>query len=206
MHITIGRRTRITALGAGLITAAALALATAGPAAADTADTGGTAVLTMPRTYFAGIASHGITLIAGAPATSSYNAGPSTKKSNIADTFTVTGGNGEVSNFYGIVDLGGAIVAIGQKGATATITNLELNFFNGTLTGEINGSTKQVVIADVGGDLSTSTGTGTETFTATALTTAPAGAKALNTALNTTAFTSGKDLGAFTTTFDVTIS
>ena len=48
----------------------------------------------------------------------------------------VTGGNGEVSNFYGILDLGGSLnVVNAATGKTVAITGLELNFFTGALTG-----------------------------------------------------------------------
>src|SRR5438309_1319200 len=113
MHVTIGRRTRLGALGAGLITATAIALAAAsGPALADTADTGGTASLIVPRALAVGLAKGGIITLPGAPATSTYTAGTNNLNSLVAYTFTVTGGNGEVSNFFGTVDLGGTLVLI----------------------------------------------------------------------------------------------
>lgn len=125
-------------------------------------------------------------------------------------TFSVTGGNGEVSTYYGTIDLGGTLVVINAKtGKTVTVANLELNYFTGAITGHINGSTTSTTIANLGGDLSQSTSAGPpafETFTADQLLVAAKGARALNTAPSTTAFARGSSLGTFTTTYDVTIS
>ncbi len=207
MHIAFGRRTRLTAVGAGLITAAAVAVSSAAPAVADTTDTGGTATISIPRANLVLLAKSGIILLPGSPATSSYAAGTGKLNSIDAFTYSVTGGTGEVSNFTGVVNLGGTLVVISAAHSKiATISNLELNFFNGTLKGDINGATRETPVAYVGGSLSTSTGTGTETFSASELISSAAGAKALNTALGTTAFVKGVDLGSFTTTFDVTVS
>lgn len=207
MHIAFGRRARLTALGAGLITATAVALSSAAPALATTADTGGTATISIPRADLVLLAKAGIILLPGSPATASYTAGTGKFNSIDANTFTVTGGNGEVSNFTGVVSLGGTLVIINAAHSQiVTISNLEFNFFNGTLKGHINGATHGTPLAYVGGSLSTSTGTGTETFSASELISSAAGAKALNTALGTTAFVKGINLGSFTTTFDVTIT
>lgn len=204
MHISIGHRTRLTALGAGLISAAAIAVSSAGPAVADTTDTGGSAALSVPRTVVVGLAKSTIIMLPGSPASATYGAG--------AETFSmpVTGGTGEVSNFTGIVDLGGKLVVINTKGGhTATITDVELNLFTGALTGVLPGSTSHTPLGYLSGDLSTSTDPGppaTETVSASEVDMSGKLASALNTALNTKAFVKGTDLGAFTATFDVTIT
>jgi hypothetical protein len=207
MHITFGRRARLAVLGAGLITAAAAALSSSAAAFADTADTGGSATVTIPRSVIVGLAKHGVIALAGAPASASYTAGTSNFSSTDAYTFTVTGGTGEISNFSGIVDLGGAITLINAAHSqTVTISGLRLNFFTGALTGQIGTSTTQTTLAWIGGSLASSTGTGTETFSASQLAIATKGATALNAALGVRAFTHGTSLGAFATTYDVTIT
>ena len=204
MHISIGRRTRLTALGAGLISAAAIAFSAAGSAAADTADTGGTAALSMPRATVVGWAKSTVIVLPGSPASAGY--------ANGAETFTmpVTGGTGEVSNFSGIVDLGGKLIVINTKGGhTVNITDLELNFFTGALTGVLPGGTAHVALGYLNGDLSTSTDPGppaTETVSSTEVDMSAKLASMLNTALSTTAFTKGANMGAFTATFEVTIT
>jgi len=204
MHISIGRRARLTALGAGLISAAAFALSAAGPAAADTTDTGGTAALSIPRAALVGMGKSTVIMLPGSPGTASYAAG--------AETFTmpVTGGTGEVKNFSGIVDLGGMLVVINTKsGHTVNISDIELNFFTGALTGVLPGSTAHTALAYLSGDLSTSSDAGppaTETISSSEVDMSAKLASALNKALGTTAFVKGTNMGAFTTTFDVTVT
>src|SRR5690242_12171373 len=204
MHIRIGRRSRLTALGAGMIAAAAFAVASAGPALADTVDTGGTAALSVPRAVVVGLAKSTIIMLPGSPGSASYGAG--------TETFSmpVTGGTGEVSNFSGIVDLGGTLVFINsQSGKTVNISDIELNFFTGALTGVLPGSTAHTALAYLFGDMSTSSDPGppaTETISCTEVDMSAKLASALNAALNTKAFVRGTNMGAFTSTFDVTIT
>lgn len=206
MHITFGRKSRLTALGAGLITAAAVAVSASGPALADTADTGGTAALSVPVAVVAGLANANIVMLPGTPASSSFDpvAGTDTV------TMPVTGGNGEVSNFFGSVRFGGSWVLINAKaGKTVTITSLRLNFFTGAITGVFPGATTHTALGYFGGNMSTSSDPGppaTETFSADEVHLSGKAAKALNTGLATRVFKRGTDIGAFTTTFDVTVS
>jgi hypothetical protein len=204
MHISIGRRARLTALGAGLISAAAFALSAAGPAAADTTDTGGTAALSVPRGAVVGLAKSTVIMLPGSPGSATYTGG--------AETFTmpVTGGTGEVSNFSGIVNLGGKLVVINTKaGHTVNIMNLQLNLFTGALTGVLPSSTAHTALAYLNGNLSTSSDPGppaTETISSSEVDMSAKLASALNKALATKAFVRGTNMGAFTVTFDVTVS
>jgi len=204
MHITFGRKSRLTALGAGLVTAAAVAVSASGPALADTVDTGGTASLSVPRAIVVGLAKSTIITMAGSPASASFLKGFDTM------TMPVTGGNGEVSNFFGMVELGGSLFVINAKaGKTVKITGLEVNFFTGALTGVFPGQTQHTPLGFFNGNMSTSSDPGppaTETFSADEVDLSARAAKALNTALNTTVFVRGANIGAFTTTFDVTVS
>ena len=69
----------------------------------------------------------------------------------------VTGGNGEVGNFFGTVELGGSLFVINAKaGKTVKITGLELNFFTGALTGVFPGADPAHATGYFGGDMSTS--------------------------------------------------
>jgi hypothetical protein len=206
MRVTFGRRSRLVTLGAGLITAAALAVSASGPALADTADTGGSGTLSVPVAVVAGLAHANIVVLPGTPATSSFD--PVAGTDSI--TMPVTGGNGEVSNFFGKVEYGGSMVFInGATGKTAVITGIDLNFFTGALTGVLPGNSKHTALAYVRGDMSTSTSAGppaTETFTTDELDLSAKAAGALNTDLGTKAFIKGTIIGGFTTTYDVTIT
>ena len=205
MHISFGRKSRLVTLGAGIAAAAAIALSASGPALADTADTGGTATLSVPKATVDAWARTNVLLLAGAPATSSFAAGQSSY------TLNVTGGNGEVSNFTGILQLGGGkLVFLNDKtGRTVVVTGVQLNFFNGSIQGIMPGSTKEMALAFLSGDMSTSSNPGppaTETFSCDQVVLGATAAKALDTALNTTGFSRGMSLGGLTTTFDVTIT
>jgi hypothetical protein len=182
----------------------AVAVSSSGPALADTADTGGTATISMTGSFLTGLAKSNVVVLPGTPTTSSY--------ANGLDAYTVpvTGGNGEVSTFFGTVDLGGSLVLInGASGKTVTITNLELNLFTGALTGAFAGGTHQTALAYLTGDISTSSSAGppaTETLSADEIHLSLKAAAALNTSLATTVFKRGTNIGTFTTTFDVTIT
>src|SRR6266851_3341677 len=191
MPITFGRKSRLTALGAGLITAAAVAFSAAGPALADTADTGGTGALSVPTAVVVGLAHANIVMLPGNPANSSFDA------TTGADTVTmpVTGGN--------------LVFINGKTGKTMIITGIQLNFFTGAISGVLPGGTRHTALAFVNGNMSTSSDPGppaTETFTTDEVDLSAGAAKALNTGLATTVFKGGITIGGFTTTFDVTVT
>lgn len=206
MQINFGRKSRLTALGVGLTAAAALAISSSGPALADTTDTGGTATIGLSRAFIVGAAKSNVIILPETPVTSSYDSTAS------SDAFTgpVTGGDGEVSVFFGNVQLGGSLVLINAaSGKTVTITGLDLNLFTGALTGILPGGTSQTALAYIGGDISTGSDPGppaTETLSADELALSGKAARALNTGLSTTSFKRGTNIGSFTTTFDVTVT
>jgi hypothetical protein len=207
MHISIGRRSRLTALGAGLITASAIAVSASGPALADTADTGGSASLAVPVAVVAGLANANIVMLPGTPATSTFDPTAGT------DTVTnpVTGGNAELRNFTGILKLGGSLVVIDARtGKSVNITGLQVNLFTGAFQGVLPGNTTVTSLAYLNGVMSTSSDPGppaTETLTCSALSLSTKAATALNTDLGVTrVFRHGINIGSFTTTFDVTVT
>ena len=213
MHLTIGRTPRLAALGVVLITAAAVSISSSGSALADTADTGGTATISLTGAFLVHLAKSNVLVLPGAPATSSFTSGLATNRfarGHDGYTLPVIGGDGEVNIFTGRVDFGGTLVLVNAKaGRTVTITKVKLNFFNGALTGILPGSTKATPLAFFGGNMSTDTSAGppaTESFRAGQVRLSGPAAKALNADLDTTAFTKGTDIGAFATTFDVTLT
>jgi hypothetical protein len=212
---SFGRWTRLAALGAGVATAAAIAFTSAGSALADPTDGTGTATITLNTKFLAHLATWGITVIPESPATSSDTGGYD------AFTFTVTGGNGSDTNFSGDVNLGGALTLIdGLTKKNVQFTNLQLDYFDGVITGTPAGTTKTIWIADIAGSLATSNATGSESFSASNLTLDPQGAKYLNTTLKSTsvgkknhktytAFTPGTTTSgkhAFAITYAITIT
>jgi hypothetical protein len=215
MSIAIGRWTRLAALGAGLATAAAIAVSASGPALADPVDGTGTATITFNTKFLSHLAQWGIIVIPETPASSSDNGGYD------AFTLPVTGGNGSDTNFSGDVNLGGGLTFIDATTGTAVhFTSLELDYYDGVITGVPEGTTQTIWIADIAGNLSTTNATGSQTFKASQLTLDPQGASYLNTTLKSTttgprnhktytAFTAGTDTAgqrAFAITYAVTIS
>ena len=201
MRRTFGRGSRLAVLGAGVATAAALALSSAGPALADTTDTGGTATITFSLQYLEHLTRAGILVLPGAPASGSYATG------FYNATLNVTGGNAEVTNFFGALKIGGGKLRIvnADNGKFVVLAGFSFNFNDGTLSAKPVGSTTRVILADIGGNLSSGE-SGTppdviENFACDQLPVDPAGAKFLDAALGTKAFTAGADLGGFTTTF-----
>jgi hypothetical protein len=211
---SFGRWTRLAALGAGVATAAAIAFASAGSALADPVDGTGTATITFNTKFLSHLAKWGIYVLPESPATSSDTGGYD------AYTFTVTSGNGTDTNFTGDVDLGGRLTLIdGITGQAVHFTNLQLDYFDGVITGVPEGTTTTIWIADIAGNLATSNASGSETFSASNLTLDPQGTSYLNTALKSTstgkkgktysAFTPGTTTSgknAFTITYAVTIT
>lgn len=214
MPITIGRWSRLAALGVGLATAAAVAISGASPALAGTADGTGTATITLSTTFLTHLAKHGIVVIAESPATSSDTSGAD------AFTFPVTGGNGTNTNFTGSVTLGGALTFIdGSTGQTVQLTSLALNYFTGDLTAIPAGTTKTINVADLAGTLTTDNQAGpptTETTSSSQLDLDNWGATYLNNHLKADLhhtpgpFVTGHNVGihatAFTATYDATYS
>jgi len=204
MHVTVGRRSRLAALGACLIAAGAVSISASGTARADTTDTGGTASVSLTRSFLLGLARSNVIILPGSPTTSSYASDLD------AYTLPVTGGDGEVSIFFGQVHFGGTLTFVNAKARKAvTITKVRLNFFTGALTGDLPGSAGQTALAYFGGDESTSSQPGppaTESFSASQLNLSGKAAKALNSDLHTTVFVKGTNIGTFTTTFDVSVS
>jgi hypothetical protein len=212
---SFGRWTRLAALSAGVAAAAAIAFTSAGSALADPSDGTGTATITFNTKFLSHLAKWGIYLLPENPATSSDTGGYD------AFTFTVTGGNGSDTNFTGNVSLGGRLTLIdGITGKAVHFTSLQLDYFDGVITGTPEGTTTPIWIADIAGSLATSNNTGTETFSASNLTLDPQGARYLNTTLHSTstgkkngktytAFTPGTTTSgknAFTITYAITIT
>src|SRR5271166_2998317 len=162
MRITMGRWSRVAALGAGVATAIAVATSAAGPALAGTTDTGGTASVSLSNPYVLSLAKAGVVVFAAGTATENWSG--NSANYNLA----VTGGTGEIANFYGFVNLGGKLrVANAQNGKAVTLAGLSFSFDTGVLSAKPIGSKTRVAIADIGGNLSTDSEAGpppTESF------------------------------------------
>ena len=205
MHITFGRRSRLTALGAGLITAAALAVSSAGPALADTADTGGSASLAIPDTFLVGLAKSAIIVLPESPVTSSDATG--------ADTYTLPGHRRQRRGQQLLRHPRPRRQHQGRRRRDPQVrrhhrhrAELLHRRPHRHLPGR-RPSTPPWPTSTATCPQSSSAGPpATETFSCDELDLSAKAATALNTGLGTKAFKRGTSVGAFTTTFDVTIS
>jgi len=186
--------------GAGV---AALVIGSAGVASADTVVTGGTTTISVPAATAAAAVRAGIVATLTDPATATYNQ----QTSAIDAAFPVTGGTADVKTFTGTLEHGGSVVfANYNKNKKVTITNLTLDFVTNQISGVLSGSTTPVTLFDLGGQGSSSVSGQTQTYSASEFDVDPGGATALDTALKTSYFTAGQNLGSFTTTFTQTVT
>ena len=175
-----------TAIGAS----ASASVATATPAS-------GTVVVAESNAFLQNLAQAGIVVIPLPTATASYN---STTGASV--TFPVTGGTGDISNFFGDIQLGGGLLVIDAKThKSVCLHQVAFSIDNYALTAVPDGSTTPVSLLDVGDNATSSlSGVLPETLTSDA-DVDPAGAQFLNTALNTTAVTANAVAGSFNITF-----
>jgi hypothetical protein len=163
----------------------------AAPAAFAQSDTSGTVTVTVPLSYIAQLAKAGVAVY---PTPLSELSVDKTNQTATI-TFTVTGGNGDVSVFFGQVDLSGSLVAVDANGRKVTVGSLDLNLSNGVIEGIPAGSSTPVPLLDLNGSIQNSVNGTSETYSASELDVDPAGAAFLNSALHSTAFTAGQNTG-----------
>jgi hypothetical protein len=187
-----------------------LGIFAAAPAFAQTiTDTGGTAAVTEPYSYIAQLAKQGVAEVPVGKGITVTN-DPTTQ--TVTTTFTVTGGNADTSTLSGALNVGGTLViahvAKGQKPRVVVLTDLAVSLDAVAIVATPKGSTTQVPLLDIGGDVTFggSPSTGTETLTSDDLTVDPAGAAYLNKALHTTAFVAGETAGTLSATWTLTES
>jgi hypothetical protein len=186
--------------GLGAATAVVLMLgAGAGPAMAGTADTGGTAAITLWGPVVSGLAKAGIAVLPGPSGTATDIGG----RERV--TLPVVGGNADYVTATGQLDLGSSLVFIdGATGKTATLRQLRFSYGSAKINGVPAGHARISLVA-AGGALSATTNPGppvSQSFRASALLLTPAGASYLDKELHTKYFRAGRDIGEFAATYD----
>jgi hypothetical protein len=187
------------------IAAGAAAAAPAADAQTVNIDTSGTVTVTVPLSYIAQLADAGVVEFPVPLSELSV----STSNETATVTFNVTGGDADVSVFYGSLDLSGSVDVADANGNLLTLTGLQLNVNTGQILGTPSGSSTQVPLLDLAGNVvSTSTpsstaGTSSDTYTSSELTIDPAGASYLDSALGTSAFQAGQNVGSLAASWTV---
>jgi hypothetical protein len=170
----------------------------AAPAAFAASDTGGTVKVTVPFSYIVQLAKAGV--IAFPVPASELSVDKTNQTATV--TFTVTGGDGDTSTLSGQVNLSGTVVVAAhgrvkehEEARRVILGSLDLNVLNGDIEGTPAGSSTPVALLDAAGAVSFSSGA-PETYDATGLTVDPAGAAYLNSALHSSAFVAGQNVGS----------
>ena len=196
------RRTLYRFLAVPVVAAGVLAgVAVAAPSAFASTDTGGTVTVTVPLSYLKQLASAGVVAF---PVPLSEASVDKTNQTATV-TFTVTGGNGDVRTFFGSVDLSGQLEIADANGQDVTFGNLVLNLRSGDIEGTPTGSTTPVSLLKLAGNVTFTPGATSQSINATELTVESAGASYLDSALGTSAFTAGQNVGSMAATWDFSV-
>jgi hypothetical protein len=190
--------------GAGLATVAAaatgiaLAAGASAPALAGTADTGGTATITIAPGALESLAKAGIVVLPGGTGTATDVRG------NEKLTFQVAGGDASYLTTSGTLDLTGTLVVLdGATRRSVTVTKLSFSYDTGDIAGVVG--RRSLALGSLGGVETGSESAGppvTETFSASADYLTGAAGRYLDKTLHSTAFKKGSwNLGGFVTTY-----
>lgn len=188
MRRSLARFLALPVVSLGIAAGAAMSA----PAASASTDTGGNASITTPLSYIDQLAEAGVTGCTVSPASVSVD---TTNKTATA-SFPVTGGNADLRTFFGTLDLGGGIVVKDRYGRVS-LGNLQFNVRSAKITATPAGSSTPVTLLDVAGQVTVAPGTTNQSYSSTALNIDAAGAAYLDSALHTSAFTAGQDVGSF---------
>ncbi len=199
MRKKVARAAGLIGLAAGLL---ALAGGASGRAFASTTDTGGTVTIAIRHYTLAGLARAGIVVLPGDSGTASYASGHEVL------SYPVTGGDASFIGTAGTLDLAGSVqFTDGATGRSVTLTDLTFSYGTGYISGAAG--TARVVLGQIGGAENGQASAGppaTQTFSASAVFTTLGGASYLDTALHTSYFKAGQDLGGFAAAYDVQTS
>jgi hypothetical protein len=200
------RRSLARVLAAPVVAVGAVAgFAVAAPSASAQSaniDTGGTVSITVPLSFVEQLAKAGIVEFPVPLSDLSVN----TSNKTATATFTVTGGDADVSIFYGSLDLSGSVDVGDVNGNLLTLGGLQLDVLNGQLDATPAGSSTPVVLLDLEANTSgvtPGTGSTTDVYDSSDLVIDSAGAAYLDSALDTSAFQAGQQVGTLSSTWTV---
>lgn len=188
---------RAIALPVAAVSALGLSIVSAGAAQAVTSITGGTVTLTVNASFIAQLAKSGVVLLPTDYASLTYN----TSAQTVAITYDATGGDANLTEFAGSVDYSGGVLGFSLNGHAVDLNTLSFDLGNAQFDGATSTSDGDVPLVDLSGSLAGNINGVTQTFFSTDLVVDPAGAALLDSALHTTAFYGGQDVGSFTTTW-----
>jgi hypothetical protein len=186
---------RAIALPVAALSAVALTGIVAGTANA-AAVTGGSVTLNVNDSFLAALAKHGV-IVAPHQAASVTHA-----NGQVSVTFAATGGDANVSTFSGTISTSGSLCIRDVKtGKGANLSALLFDLTDAQWDGQPSAAVGEEPLVDLAGTQSTTINGTTQTYVASDLTLDAAGATYLDSALHTSAFVSGTDIGSFSATW-----
>lgn len=202
---SLARFLAVPVAAAGIVAGAAFAAPVA-HAQTVNIDTSGTVAVTVPLSYIEQLAKAGIVEFPVPLSELSV----STSSQTATVTFNVTGGDADVSVFYGSLDLSGSVDIADANGNLLTLSGLQLNVATGQVEATPAGSSTPVVLLDLGGSVgfsstvsSTNSNAYADIYNSSELTVDSAGAAYLDSALHTKAFAAGQDVGSMAASWSV---
>jgi hypothetical protein len=165
-------------------------------------DTGGSVSITVPLSFVEQLAKAGIVEFPVPLSDLSVN----TSNETATATFTVTGGDADVSIFYGSLDLSGSVDVGDANGNLLTLGGLQLDVEGAELVATPAGSSTPVVLLDLRDNTSQithGTSSTTDVYDSSDLVVDPAGAAYLDSALGTSAFQAGQQVGTLSSSWTV---
>jgi hypothetical protein len=187
---------RALVLPVAALSAVALTGLTTGTANASTVSSG-SVTLSVNASFLASLAAHGVGFLPSGYSSISYADG------QVAVSYSATGGDADISTFSGTVSYSGAAYGFDLKGKTVELGSLLFDLGDTQFDGESATSGGEVPLVDLAGTQAGNINGTTETYTASGLTLDAAGAAYLDSALGTSAFVSGEDVGSFSATWAV---
>jgi len=202
---SLARALAVPVAAVGIVAGAALA-APAAHAQTVSIDTSGTVTVTVPLSYIEQLAKAGIVEFPVPLSELSVDAASQTA----TVTFSVSGGDADVSVFYGSLDLSGSVDIADANGNLLTLDGLQLNVATGQVEATPAGSGTPVVLLDLGGSVSfsstvssTNSNAYSDVYDSSELIVDSAGASYLDSALHTKAFAAGQDVGSMAASWSV---
>lgn len=182
---------RAVALPVAALSAVALSGIVAASASADVVS--GSVTLTVNASFLAGLAEHGIGFVPSGYRSLAYSNGAATV------TYALNAGTAEVTTFSGSAPAPGGIFGFDLKSLKLVdLQSLIFDLGDSQFDGQGSASVGEVPLLDITGSTFGAASGTSETYSGSELTLDPAGAAYLNSALGTSAFVAGTDVGSFT--------
>jgi hypothetical protein len=174
----------------------AVALVGMGAGAAHAAVAGGSVTLTINGSFIEQLAKAGVIVVPQNEASVTFTPGTDT----VAITYTATGGTASLVSFSGVVDYSGSLLGFSCHGKTVTLSSLLFDLTDTVFDGATPTS-GETPLLDLAGSQNNNIDGATQTYDSSELTIDSAGAQLLDSALGTSAFVAGTDVGGFAATW-----